>query len=342
MAPDRDDHGVLHHLGLDQAEHLGPEVLGSITPAQPAARHVPRTEMYTFDQRRADEDLEHRPRLGEERNRLRIQLHRDLFGELAGLPGRKALVRSVASISVSTARQMRSSSSDGISSSIAIARFRSSLDPAASILVVDERRRIEPRVEEVGEDPGEFGVTDDGLLDVLRLYEKPACCRYRDVGPQHRDLAAIEVCGDDQPIQTVGLDRALEQPGEGAADLVLLLLVTTAIEVGGVVDAHADVVQVHGPVGAVEHVRSLVDRMETEVIEQRHQVGDRRRQHRAEDPEPPLPGGRIDAATERGHQRLGRPGLDGEEPGDPDEVGRRLLGRRRGRGSRSGSRRGRS
>ena len=148
-------------------------------------------------------------------------------------------------------------------------------DPAASILVIDERRRIEPCVEEVGEDPREFGVTDDGLLDVLSAVRGAGLVEVSHIGPQDRDLAAIEVRSDDQLIEAVGLDRALEQPGEGAADLVLLVFVTTAIEVGSGVDAHADVVEVHGPVGAVEDVRSFVDRVETEMIEERNQLGDR-------------------------------------------------------------------
>ncbi len=37
------DDGVLHHLGLYQAQHLGAEVLVAIRPAQPAAGDRPRS-----------------------------------------------------------------------------------------------------------------------------------------------------------------------------------------------------------------------------------------------------------------------------------------------------------
>ena len=40
-----------------------------------------------------------------------------------------------------------------------------------------------------------------------------------DVGPKHGDLTLIEVGCDDQPIQAVGFDGAVEQPGERVADL---------------------------------------------------------------------------------------------------------------------------
>ncbi len=37
----RHDHGVLHHLRLDQPQHLGAEILAPIRPAQTAAGHRP-------------------------------------------------------------------------------------------------------------------------------------------------------------------------------------------------------------------------------------------------------------------------------------------------------------
>ena len=42
LRPHRHDDCVLHHLRLDQAEHLGTEVLPPIGPSQPAARDRPK------------------------------------------------------------------------------------------------------------------------------------------------------------------------------------------------------------------------------------------------------------------------------------------------------------
>ena len=54
----RHDDRVLDHLGLDQAEDLGTEVLGTIRPPQASSRHRTETQMSSGDPRRIDEDLE--------------------------------------------------------------------------------------------------------------------------------------------------------------------------------------------------------------------------------------------------------------------------------------------
>ena len=76
LGADRHDHGVLHHLRLDQAEHLGAEVVAPVGPAQAAARDRAEPQVHALDPRRVDEDLELRPRLGQVRDRRRLQLER--------------------------------------------------------------------------------------------------------------------------------------------------------------------------------------------------------------------------------------------------------------------------
>ncbi len=44
----RHDNGVLHHLRLHQAQHLGSEILAPVRPAQPAPGHRTTTQMDTF------------------------------------------------------------------------------------------------------------------------------------------------------------------------------------------------------------------------------------------------------------------------------------------------------
>ena len=78
LGPDRHDDHVLHHLRLHQAQHLGAEVLHAVRPADAAARDHAAAQVHCLDARRVDPDLEHRPRLGQARHALRIELERDV------------------------------------------------------------------------------------------------------------------------------------------------------------------------------------------------------------------------------------------------------------------------
>ena len=80
----RHDHGVLHHLGLHQAQDLGAEVLAPVGPADAAARHPAAAQMDALHARAVDEDLDQRPR----RRQLVDGAAVDLDGDpvLAGLP----------------------------------------------------------------------------------------------------------------------------------------------------------------------------------------------------------------------------------------------------------------
>ena len=110
----RDDDGVLHHLRLHQAEHLGAEVLRPVRPAQPAARDLAAAQVDALEARRVDEDLVQRPGLGQPGHLGRVELEAE---EAAARPGapvwptpvRQKLVRSVAWISASSWRSTRSS-----------------------------------------------------------------------------------------------------------------------------------------------------------------------------------------------------------------------------------------
>ncbi len=48
LGADRHDHGVLHHLRLDQAQHLGAEVLAAVRPAQAATRNRAEAQVHAF------------------------------------------------------------------------------------------------------------------------------------------------------------------------------------------------------------------------------------------------------------------------------------------------------
>ena len=76
LAADRHDDGVLHHLRLDEAQHLGAEVLRPVRPAQAAARHLAAAQVHALEARRVHEDLEHRARLGQPGDLRRVELER--------------------------------------------------------------------------------------------------------------------------------------------------------------------------------------------------------------------------------------------------------------------------
>jgi hypothetical protein len=109
LGTDRHDHRVLDHLRLDQAQHLGAEILAAVGPAQAAARHRAEAQVDAFHARRTDPDLAIRHRLGQVGHLVRVELEADVAAVCA-VPRWKKLVRKVAWISATKLRRMRSSS----------------------------------------------------------------------------------------------------------------------------------------------------------------------------------------------------------------------------------------
>ncbi len=79
----RDDDRVLHLLRLDQAEHLGAEVLGPFRPAQAAARDRAEPQVHRLKPGRVDPDLELRPRRGDHGHPLGGELEHQVRRGLA-------------------------------------------------------------------------------------------------------------------------------------------------------------------------------------------------------------------------------------------------------------------
>ena len=77
LRADRHDDDVLHHLRLDEAEHLGAEILRPVGPAQAAARDLAAAQVHALEAHRVHEDLEHRLRVGQPRHLRRVELERD-------------------------------------------------------------------------------------------------------------------------------------------------------------------------------------------------------------------------------------------------------------------------
>ena len=73
------NHGVLHHLRLDQAQHLGAEVVAAIRPAQAAAGHVTKAQVHALHARGVYENLVLGVRQGRENEFLGGDLKRQGF-----------------------------------------------------------------------------------------------------------------------------------------------------------------------------------------------------------------------------------------------------------------------
>ena len=146
--------------------------------------------------------------------------------------------------------------------------------------------------------PTSCGWLLEGILDVRLAEGEADLAQVLAVRPHQRRLADVEAGQQDQAVVPVALDRALEQLGER------LLEGASPVVVQGHVgaDADPDVVD-EDPVGVeTEGVRALVEGLQPEVVEQREQLGQRRRGAAPVDAEAPLARRRVDVATERGRQ----------------------------------------
>ena len=85
LGADRHDHGVLHLLRLDEAEHLGAEILRPVRPADAAARHLAEAQVHAFDARRIDEDFIQRLRQRQAFDLAAVELDRDRALRLAAV-----------------------------------------------------------------------------------------------------------------------------------------------------------------------------------------------------------------------------------------------------------------
>ena len=83
LGADRNDHRVLHHLRLDQAQHLGAEILATVGPAQATAGHRAEAQVHALHPRAVDKDLAVRARPGHVRHLGRIELEADAVARLA-------------------------------------------------------------------------------------------------------------------------------------------------------------------------------------------------------------------------------------------------------------------
>ena len=127
------------------------------------------------------------------------------------------------------------------------------------------------------------GVAGQRRLDVLLAEREADLAQVAGVGAQDLDLAGSEAGEQHQPIEAVDLDRSVELGDEAA--LHLILAQRGQLDAGWHRDTH--VVQPHRGALEAEPERSLVERPQTELVEQRQHVGQRDGLTSPIDPEPP-------------------------------------------------------
>ncbi len=315
LGADGHDHGVLHHLRLDQAEHLGAEVVAAVGPAQAASRDRAEAEVHALDPRRVDEDLEARPRLRQVGDLRRLELEGHVGVVLAVLtelevvgPQRRADVRQV-----------------GAQDPVVVEAgdvVERPLDPGDDL--VDPRgpglgvggdavaSGVEARLEELHEHAGDVGVAAQRLLDVVDGERAVALLHVLGVRAQHRGLAPGQPGTEHQGVEAVDLVEALPHGADG----VLERLAHVVGHAGGV--AQPELVDVRRPVDVVELVGPLVDDLDAHRRQRRQDLRQRDRRAAPEDLQPRLAAGGV----ERREQRQVGAGLaEGLEPAEVERAG---------------------
>ena len=271
----RHDHRILHLLRLDQAEHLGAEVLLAIRPAQPAARHRTEAQVHALDARRIDEDLEQRHRSRYLGDRSGAELDADI-----GL----ALPLGVGLVEIAAQRgedRLQVAAQDAV-----LVEHRHPFQRAANglhqpaLLLLQRRRgqlagQVEACLEQAHQLHGDGGVVVQRGGDVAQVEADADLLQVAAIGAQQRHLAPGQPGAEHQAVEGIVLGVAGDDVGER-----LLAEAVEGLQVdhqpgrrreGEVVDPVGAAVTLAQPVGI------LAQHPQAEVLQDRQHVGERQR-----------------------------------------------------------------
>ena len=262
-----DDHRVLHHLRLDQTEHLGAEVLPTVTPPQPAPGHPAEPQVHAGHTGRGHEDLEARAWQWHARHLAWIDLEgQPLFGGAV-----HPLVVVGAEHGEHDPQQLPDDAVV-IQGGDRIERGQDLLMDALGLpLVVG--RRVVPGFEQVDQQLHDLRVGDQDLDHVLRGERRSDLPRVLHPRPHRGHLAPVQPTGGDQSVEQVRVGVHRPAGEEGVAEplgervLVRHLLVRQAQ--AEIVDVPLDAVGTDDPVG------TLVEHLHPEAVEDRDHGGQR-------------------------------------------------------------------
>ena len=176
----RDDHGVLDHLCLHQAQDLGAVVLQPVRPADAAAGDEPTPQVHALHLGRVHEDLPPRYRLGHAGNVLAAELEREVGQRSAGLErvranGRQDHAEEAAQDAVVV------QAGDGVQHARDLGLERARI----GIAILTRRQ---PELEQPQQPLGDLRVADEGVVDVALGEAASQHLAVLAVGAQDRDL----------------------------------------------------------------------------------------------------------------------------------------------------------
>ncbi len=180
----RHDDGVLHLLRLDQAEHLGAEILAPVAPADAAARDFAEAQMHAFDRGRIDEDLHMRARCGQFVQLFGVQLDGDVgFGAAV-------LVRLIEIRAQHAGDDVAQAADDAVvvqALHVGERGFDLLLQNLAAAAAVGRAARMEQRDQQ----PGDVGIAGQRLLHIVLAELDGGLAQELRGRAQNRDIAPI-------------------------------------------------------------------------------------------------------------------------------------------------------
>ena len=222
LGPGGDDDRVLDLLRLDQAEHLGAEVLEPVRPAQPAARHPAETQVHRFQPGRVDEDLELGPRRGEPGHAARVELeHQGACGRGRPLqtpregPARALTLVVVGPQGRVDQRQVRPEDPVVVEADHLVELAADLLgDGLAAFAGAALPGRVEPGLEQPDQQPRDRPVRPQDPLHVVLAEPHPALAQVLRAGAQQGHLAPGQARRQHQRVEPVVLGLAVPQRGQ--------------------------------------------------------------------------------------------------------------------------------
>jgi hypothetical protein len=296
LGADRHDDGVLHHLRLHQAEHLGAKVLRPVRPAQPAARDLAAAQVDALEARRVDEDLVQRLRLRQPGNLGRIELEAE---EAATRSGR-ARVADAGAPEVGTQRRLdecQQLAQHAVFGQVGdlLERLLDRVDLCRRALLV-ARGRIETQLEQQDQHARDARVRGQRRLDRALRQGEACLLEVLRVGTQHHDLVGAQARAQHQPVEVVVLDIAAEHARKSVLEQAPY---DFRLDLAGALHLQLEVVQRHRGLGRFDAGMLLAEDAHAHVLEHRQRIG---QHHLAAEPVE-LEAERLGGGAERPVQR---------------------------------------
>ena len=283
------DHRVFNALRLHQPENLGAEIVAPIGPAQSAARDRTSAQMNAFNARAVDKNLAPRQRRGQTGDARRIEFERERLGrggsEHIGAQRRAdrraEQPQDAIIINRDNAREPR------------VDRLFGVIDPRLRLRL---RGGIVPRFKQRDQRAGDHRRALQRIGDGLLAIALPGLAQIAEQGAQQRDRWTRQAGRDDQLVERVIFGNAVEHCGNGFFDR--RAMAERRIGAAPRVKIEQKAVNMADSRRA-ERGRGLFDDAESEILEHRHRIGERKR--RACENLEPEPRRRVVGAAEQPH-----------------------------------------